>query len=70
MLRKAMLGLLLMAAWQAQAEYQCPVKPQDDIIIAPQTVQVIGQSGTLTITPAGEVQRDGTPVNNPEFIRE
>lgn len=62
MLRKAMLGLLLMTAWQAQAEYQCPVKPQDDIIIAPQTVQVIGQSCTLTITPAGEVQRDGTPV--------
>lgn len=46
-----------------QADYQCPVKPQDDIIIAPQTVQVVGQSGTLTITPAGEVQRNGTPVS-------
>lgn len=63
MLRKAMLGLLLLTAWQAQAEYQCQVKPQDDIIISAQTVQVVGQSGKLTITPAGDVLRDGAPVN-------
>ncbi|WMQ74843.1 MAG: hypothetical protein GPOALKHO_001861 [Sodalis sp.] len=34
-----------------------PGKPQDDFIIASQAVQMISQSGTLTIIPVGEVQQ-------------
>ena len=42
MLKKTGLALLLLAATaaQAHAEYQCSVKPQDDVIISPQSVQV------------------------------
>ncbi|WP_338558140.1 DUF2884 domain-containing protein [Erwinia sp. E_sp_B04_7] len=59
-MRKAMMvGALLLAAGQAQADYQCSVKPQDDIVISPQTVQVVGASGNLIITPTGEVERNG-----------
>ncbi|WLS79668.1 DUF2884 domain-containing protein [Erwinia pyri] len=59
-MRKAMMvGALLLAAGQAQADYQCSVKPQDDIVLSPQSVQVVGASGNLTITPTGDVQRNG-----------
>ncbi|EXU74168.1 DUF2884 domain-containing protein [Erwinia mallotivora] len=57
-----MVGALLLAAGSAQADYQCSVKPQDDIVITPQAVQVVGASGNLEITPAGDVQRNGQPV--------
>lgn len=63
-MRKAIVaGMLLLAAGQAQADYQCGVNPQDDIIISPQNVQVTGSSGNLVITPAGEVQRNGQPAS-------
>lgn len=59
-MRKAMMvAALLLAAGQAQADYQCSVKPQDDIVISPQTVQVVGASGNLLISPTGDVQRNG-----------
>ena len=59
-MRKAMMvAALLLAAGQAQADYQCSVKPQDDIVISPQTVQVVGASGNLVITPTGDVQQNG-----------
>nr|WP_024965808.1 DUF2884 domain-containing protein [Pantoea sp. IMH] len=62
-MRKAiMVGALLLAAGQAQADYQCSVNPQDDVVISPQSVKVVGASGNLTITPTGEVQRNGEAV--------
>ncbi|QWA11978.1 DUF2884 domain-containing protein [Sodalis ligni] len=63
MLRKLVLGLLMLTAWQAQADYQCPVKPQDDIFISSQQVRVAGASGDITITPDGQVARNGQPLN-------
>ncbi len=48
MLKKTGLALLLLAATaaQAHAEYQCSVKPQDDVIISPQSVQVKAPAAT------------------------
>ncbi|CAI1745583.1 DUF2884 domain-containing protein [Serratia fonticola] len=59
MLKRTGLALLLLTASQAHAEYQCSVRPQDDVIIRPQTVQVVGASGNLQITADGDVTRDG-----------
>lgn len=59
MLKKTGLALLLLTASQAHAEYQCSVKPQDDVIISPQNVQVTGASGNLQISPDGDVTRNG-----------
>ncbi|CNI08740.1 YggN family protein [Yersinia pekkanenii] len=58
-LRTAGLMILMLTAWQVQAEYQCNVKPQDDVIISPQSVQVVGASGNLQISPDGDVIRNG-----------
>ena len=60
-MRKALFSgaLLLLAACQAQADYQCSVNPQDDIIISPNRVEVVGASGKLAISPVGDVQRNG-----------
>ncbi|MBJ7221945.1 MULTISPECIES: DUF2884 domain-containing protein [unclassified Brenneria] len=62
MLRKMTLGLLMLLSWQVQAAYQCNVNPQDDIIISPQHVQVVGASGNLQISPDGDIVRNGTPL--------
>jgi hypothetical protein len=62
MLRKVVLGLLMLTAWQAQADYQCQVKPQDDIFIAPEHVRVVGANGEMTISPDGDVARNGQRV--------
>ncbi|MDT3253779.1 DUF2884 domain-containing protein [Serratia sp. root2] len=59
MLKKTGLALLLLTASQAHAEYQCSVKPQDDVIISPQNVQVTGASGNLQISADGDVTRNG-----------
>ncbi len=56
MIRKVLLTALLLAATQAQAAYECSVKPQDDVVIKPQSVQVVGANGNLEITPQGDVQ--------------
>ncbi|MFU9135578.1 DUF2884 domain-containing protein [Erwinia tasmaniensis] len=59
-MRKAIImGAMLLLAGQAQADYQCSVNPQDDIVISPQNVQVVGASGNLLISPTGDVQRNG-----------
>lgn len=39
-------ALLILAAGQAQADYQCRVNPQDDIVISPQQVKVVGPAAT------------------------
>lgn len=62
MLRSMTLGLLALLSWQAQAQYQCEVNPQDDIFITPQQVRVVGASGNLAISPQGEVTRNATPL--------
>jgi len=59
MLKKTGLALLLLVASQAHAEYQCNVRPQDDVIISPQNVQVTGASGNLQISADGDVTRNG-----------
>ncbi|MDR0806780.1 MAG: DUF2884 family protein [Enterobacteriaceae bacterium] len=59
MLKKTSIALLLFIGCQAQAAYQCNVKPQDDIFITPQTVKVAGASGELLIAPNGDVTRNG-----------
>lgn len=63
MLKRTGLALLLLTVSQAHAEYQCSVRPQDDVIISPQTVQVVGASGNLQITADGDVTRDGKALN-------
>lgn len=59
MLKKTGLALLLLAVGQAHAAYQCSVKPQDDVIISPHNVQVVGAGGDLQISPDGDVIRNG-----------
>lgn len=51
MMRKVLLGALLVTAMQAQAEYKCSVTPRDDVVLNPQTVQVVGENGNLVIGP-------------------
>ncbi|BAN98709.1 hypothetical protein E05_39430 [Plautia stali symbiont] len=63
MVRKALLAALLLAAAQAHADYQCSVNPKDDVIIKPQSVQVVGSNGNLEITPQGDVQFNGKSVS-------
>ncbi|MBS0881279.1 DUF2884 domain-containing protein [Pantoea sp. JGM49] len=64
MVRKALLTVLLLAAaTQAQADYQCSVNPQDDVIIKPQSVQVVGTNGNLEISPQGDVTFNGQKAN-------
>lgn len=62
MIRKALVVALLVAAGQAQAAYECSVKPQDDVVLKPQSVQVVGANGNLEISPEGNVQYNGSPV--------
>lgn len=62
MVRKTLLAALLLAATQAQAAYECSVKPQDDVVIKPQSVQVVGTNGNLEITPQGDMTFNGQPV--------
>lgn len=61
MIRKVLTGVLLCAAMQAHADYQCSVTPKDDVVINPQHVQVVGENGNLVINPAGDVQFNGKP---------
>lgn len=71
-MRKALLSaaLLLLVAGQAQADYQCSVNPQDDIIISPNQVEVVGASGNLSISPVGDVQRNGKVANIDDATRQ
>lgn len=59
MIRNALVAGLLLAATQAQAAWECSVKPQDDVVITPQSVQVVGANGNLQISTLGDVQFNG-----------
>lgn len=61
--------LLLLASTQAQAAWQCQGKPQDDIIISAQQVQIVGASGNLQIARDGAVTRSGRPLTLSEDTR-
>ncbi|QKJ88579.1 DUF2884 family protein [Paramixta manurensis] len=63
MIGKTLAGTLLLVAVQAQAAYECSVKPQDDVVIAPQSVQVVGASGNLVISPQGDVEYNGKKID-------
>ncbi len=62
MVRKTLIATLLLAATQAQAAWECSVKPQDDVVLKPQSVQVVGANGNLEISPKGDVQLNGKKV--------
>ncbi len=62
MVRKTLIAALLLAATQAQAAWECSVKPQDDVVIKPQSVQVVGANGNLEISPQGDVQFNGQKI--------
>lgn len=62
MVRKTLIAALLLAATQAQAAWECSVKPQDDVVLKPQSVQVVGANGNLQISPQGDVQLNGKQV--------
>ncbi|MCT4708371.1 DUF2884 domain-containing protein [Enterobacteriaceae bacterium H11S18] len=59
MIRKALMGVLLLTAMQAQADYKCSVTPKDDVVINPQSVQVVGENGNMVIAPDGSLQFNG-----------
>jgi len=62
MFRKTALAILLLTAAVSQAQaaaYQCNVKPKDDIFILSNSVQVVGASGNLEISPTGDITRNG-----------
>ncbi len=63
MLRKTIIAVSLLFVAQAQAGYECQVNPQNDIIITSPSVQVVGASGNLQISPDGSVIRDGKNLN-------
>ena len=59
MIRKILLGALLVTAASAHADYQCSANPRDDVVINPQSVQVVGENGNLVIAPDGSVKYNG-----------
>lgn len=63
MMRKALFAALMATAISAQAEYKCSVTPKDDVVLTPQTVQVVGENGNLVIGPEGSVMFNGKQVN-------
>lgn len=52
-------GALMTVALYAQADYRCGVTPRDDVVIKPQTVQVVGNNGNLLIATDGSVTFNG-----------
>ncbi|HGN1706886.1 TPA: DUF2884 family protein [Providencia rettgeri] len=60
MLRRTLIAFSLLACATSQAaDYNCSVTPKDDILMTPDSVQVIGSSGDLKITPSGEISFNG-----------
>lgn len=59
MIRKVLLGALLVTAASAHADYQCSVNPRDDVVMSPQSVQIVGENGNLVIAPDGSVKYNG-----------
>lgn len=63
MLKKTAVALLLLSALPVSAQYQCNVRPQADVIITPQQVQVVGTSGDLNISLDGDVTHNGKVIS-------
>lgn len=61
MMRKTLLMALMAIAFSAHAEFKCRVTPKDDVILSPQTVQVVGENGNLTIARDGNLVFNGKP---------
>ncbi|CDG22198.1 conserved exported protein of unknown function [Xenorhabdus poinarii G6] len=59
MFRKMTLAASLLFAFQAQASSGCHVTLKDDLIVTPNSVQIVGGSGNLKILPDGIITRDG-----------
>ncbi len=70
MLREVIAVGVLLATTPAWADYQCPVKPQDDIAVTAQQVNVTGSNGNLTISPQGEMTFNGQPVHASQALRQ
>lgn len=63
MLRRTLIAFSLLACATSQAaDYNCSVTPKDDIVMTPESVQVIGASGDLKITPNGDITLNGKNV--------
>lgn len=61
-LKTSVAAMLALTAWSAEADYQCAVQPKEDVVIKPQTVQVVGTSSDLLITPNGNVTLNGKEI--------
>ncbi|MDX7990040.1 DUF2884 family protein [Xenorhabdus littoralis] len=62
MLRRITMAASLLFASQvivAQASSECQATLNDDIIVTPKSVQIVGVSGNLKILPDGSITRDG-----------
>ncbi|KGD74916.1 hypothetical protein HA49_06420 [Tatumella morbirosei] len=70
MLREVIAVGVLLATTPAWADYQCPVKPQDDVAVTAQQVVVSGSNGNLTISPQGEMTFNGKPVQADQALRQ
>ncbi|WAT01118.1 DUF2884 domain-containing protein [Rouxiella chamberiensis] len=62
-LKQGLIGLLALTALQAHADFQCSVKPKDDVVIKPESVQIVGASGNVLITPNGNLSQNGKEVS-------
>ncbi|EMM5118686.1 DUF2884 family protein [Providencia stuartii] len=71
MLRRTLIVLSLLASAGTQAaDYKCSVTPKDDIFLTPASVQVVGRSGDLNITPNGDVTLNGKKIEVTEQQRQ
>lgn len=71
MLRKVIVaGVLLATAQVARADYECPVKPQDDITVTQASVEAKGNDGDLVITPLGAMTFNGQTVQADAGLRQ
>lgn len=52
---KLLSALMLLLSVQVQAAYECSVKPRNDVVLTPQTVQVTGAGENWLIRPDGSV---------------
>ncbi|KMJ46185.1 hypothetical protein AB204_05140 [Xenorhabdus khoisanae] len=59
MLRRIMIAASLLFVFQAQAGSECQMTLKDDIIVTPNSVQIVGANGNLKISPDGSIMRDG-----------
>ncbi|PHM29800.1 DUF2884 family protein [Xenorhabdus budapestensis] len=58
MLRKIVMAASLLFVAQVQAGSECRTTLKDDIIVTPESVQMIGENGNLKILPDGSVFRN------------